>query len=387
MSTRRLVKIKDEQRLKLKNDNYVYDFSAAESADISDSFHKLLLHSSKAKVSITENVFLTAGKYFNIRMTGSKDPQPYNVVLSQSPSFKRIKHSLISGFMAEFPTFRAESASGPEKIVESVEQVLVTVQKNEFRKKSVDNSREDQLEPPGFTQSRLVPDLMDEYLPICFKTSDAQAKEILNIPRNKSALDVRGPFGPGLGFTRYSFGHNLLFAQGSAAFAVADFVDFLLRYYIYMYSIKKSARNGSQQYKDSVNPFEDDFEYTFNNKPHFVIYLALKTPSDFEGLFAADLHLITQIEQELNLGVVNNVVVRLPAPPASYSGKYPGIRFETAKAAGKEFEKFLTATSLSREDLSKKVERAVAIGHPSFVKEVREGLTTHGLPHEKFKSL
>ena len=148
MSTRRLVRIKDEQRLKLKNDDYLYDFSASESTDLSESFVKVLLHSSKAKVCITENIFLTAGKYFNIRMLGSKTPQPYTPVISQSPSFKRIKQSLVSAFLTKHPLFRSESSSGPEKIVESVEQVLVTVQKNEFRKKSHDAAHEEYVEPP-----------------------------------------------------------------------------------------------------------------------------------------------------------------------------------------------------------------------------------------------
>ena len=72
MSLNKLVQLKEGKKDKLKNDNFVYDFSITSIDSISPELSKAHFKSANVKISLTECLFSYFGKSFNIRIKNQR---------------------------------------------------------------------------------------------------------------------------------------------------------------------------------------------------------------------------------------------------------------------------------------------------------------------------
>jgi hypothetical protein len=204
----------------------------------------------------------------------------------------------------------------------------------------------------------------------------------------QSIFDLRGPFGQGMGLTRYSFGTILICASDSGCFSFVDFIDYLCRFYIYRYALSKAPED--RYILTQLDPFSDDFELTFNNGPAFHFMLDFESKAECDALVKHDLALLHQLEQELKLGVLGGISIRLQKAELNYEAELGGIKLSkvakmNAKTVGDRLgEMGLTDRGTALDQI---VEKAIIDGPKDYLRDLREGLVAVGLTKTKFKSL
>ena len=386
LSLSKLVQLKEDRKDRMRNDNFKFDFGITSLGSLAPEISVAYFKSQHVRLRLTESPFLVFGKSFSIRIKGSKNIEQFPAILSQSPLALCIKKNILALFFQSFPGYKGDTFSD----VGLATDMTTLLTKSAKPLKVVE--RRDELIPDG--QSRVaepVSDILDDTLPIIFvRNSSDFARRFTTIPAKSSIFDIRGPFGIGLGITRFSSGEYILVGQGSANLCYVDFIDYLTRFYIYSYAKAKSVEQGianTQQLLTDLDPFHDDLEFTFPNALKIHLYLAFKNKRDFEALFMRDFILLTELEAELKLGIIGNIVVRLPKIDSTYKDRLVHVRFEQTKVSIKDFQQTLASLGLDKNTPSKKVERVVICGRKEFCREWRKGFEGIGLESYKIKGL
>ena len=233
---------------------------------------------------------------------------------------------------------------------------------------------------------QLPEDILDDCLPLLFmKHSSTLSRRFTAVASKTPAFDIRGPFGIGLGVTRFASGDFVFVGQGSGTLPYVDFVDYLLRFYLHRYCAARMP--GDKELLKTLDCRQDDFAFTFVNPVSFSFYFAFKSKRDFEALFLRDFKIISLLEAELKLGVLGKVVIRLPKSDSTYGTRFEGISFDTAKVDTRNFLPTLTALGLQESSSQKKVERVVLCGRKEFCREWMKGLETTEIASNKIMGL
>ena len=374
MSLNRLVQLKEDRKLKMNNDNYSFDFAAGSLEKVGDRYSIAQFSSPKVKIVISESPFHTFGKTFNIRVKGSSEFGSFNVVLSHSVLFQKLKKNLFAYFFELAPEFKNSLFSEKTRPV-PVSQLLIS-SANDSKMKLIQNEESNEDSMQSIVESSI--EVSDRSLPILFKVDGgAMQQKIRNTPPSSACFDIRGPFGSGLKVSRFTHGRVILFGQGIETSAYIDLIDYIVRFYMYRYSIADSANTGVEETSE-IDPFKDDFDQSFNNEITFDFYLTFKDRRDFDSLFLQDLYLAKTIESKLRLGVLGQVIVCLPNVNPADSEKYQGISFTTQKVEVKSKDRLFELLSLNTEESIKKVEKVIACGAKEFTSELKSIFTTAG---------
>ena len=376
MNLNQLVQIKEDKKLKMKNDNYSFDFAVEGIEKLSAGFSIAFLNSSKAKLLLTESPFQIFGKTFNVRVKGTQEFGYFSVVLSQSALMKKIKNNILAHFIQAAPEFKGFARLGMQAPTDT--QTLFQESKQESAiKRSGSLIEEDSLrsiiETPG--------DVYDRNVPLLFKNDGGKMQlKLLNVAAKTSCFDIRGPFGPGLQISRFTFGRVLVVGQGTGAFSFLDLVDYIARLYIYRFA-KSRISDLDQTVLKQLDPFDDDFDQTFNNDLSFDFYFTFRSVKDFEATFLPDLQLAYQIESRLKLGVLGKVVVCLPKTERIDGTNYPEIAFTDQRLDRRQAREFSELFSLGGDAPDKKVEKVIACGSKGLNAELKAIAAEVGLEH------
>jgi hypothetical protein len=383
MSLNRLVQIKEDRKVKMRNDNFKYDFAVVGSETLSPDLVKFCIKSNNVKISLSENPFQTFGKCYNIRVRNSQYLGCFNSVLSQTLLALRIKKNLQAIFFDKFPNLRGatfKSIPAPEPMRPMIDKNSVVPRRKTSLKGVNEGAQNVQPVAPVLTE------IQDESLCLVFKPNiNAFATRLTHVPVKSEIFDVRGPFGTGLGINRFTYGGIILAGHGSACLSFVDFIDFLARMYMYKYAKIRWGKDGtSKGYSiEDLDPYKDDFEECFTNSFSVSFYLSLTNYKEFEALYAQDLQLISQLETELGLGVFRRAVIRLKNEDATIDQRYPGVVFTKTRIQSKNIPELLTQLDFQQ---VQKVEKVISAGRKSFCDELRFGLVASGLSEECIKS-
>lgn len=382
MSLNKLVQRKEDRKNKMVNNKHFFDFGVVSIESISAGYEVAHLKSANVEICLTENPFTIFGKYFNVRVNGWNGLFPFDVVLSRSETFAKVKINLLAYFFQAFPKLKTPffadiSAPVPAEVLYKTAQKALrraSTQENiEFISGTVDVSAPLEIRTPS--------------IGLVLKTgSNEYSRKLRNSATSSTIFDLKGPFGPGLGISRFSYGGHLLFGEDSGCLAFLDFMDYLTRYYIYMYA--KTQLNKKRDELDLLNPFKDDFELSFTNCPTFYFYLVLDSKSEFEALAQRDAYILARLEQELKLGLIGGISIRLGRSELNAGDNLPGVTFTKTKSLQKDMIGIaLSELGIQKGELNQKVEKAIGVGSKNFIVELRHSLSSEGLAEEKFKSL
>ena len=390
MSLNRLVQLKEDRKYKMRNDSFFYDFAVSNSETLSPDLVRFCLKSKNVKISLSENPFQIFGKNFNVRMKANLTLGPFNSVISQTNLAKTVKNNLIAIFIEMFPKFKGMGFGG----VGSSEAMSTLILKSiSMPRRKSNASPHNDLLPKGQTQNiTTIADIEDDALCLVFKPHiHAFATRLANVPIKSEIFDIRGPFGTGLGISRFSSGNIILAGQGSACLAFVDFIDFIARMYMYRYAKKmlegqmNSSSSGSTL--ADLDPYKDDFEETFNNNLSLSFYLSFRNKADFEALYKRDFQIITALETELKLNIVKSVVVRLKKEDFIQENQYPALHFTQTRIEEKTMPELVQLLGFPEQGLGEKVEKVIAAGNKKFCDQLKEGMSKLGLEKGRIKCL
>jgi len=382
MSLNKLVQRKEDRKNKMINNKHFFDFSVASMESISSSYEVAHLKSGKVEICLTENPFNYFGKYFNVRVSGWDGLYPFDVVLSKSETFAKVKKNVLAYFFQAFPELKSPIFADVGAPVPG--EVLYKSAPKVLRK----SSTHENMESIGGSVAISTPlEIRTSSIGLVSKGgSNAYSRKLRNTPSNTTIFDLKGPFGPGLGISRFSFGGYLIFGEDTGCLSLIDFLDYLSRYYIYMYS--KTKLQKTEEELEILNPFKDDFELTFNNNPVFYFYLVLTDKSEYEAFVQRDAYILATLEKELKLGVFGGISIRLARPELNVGDNLAGVNFTKTKTLqNNEIETALTELGIKKGELNQKVEKAIVVGSKNFILELKHSLSSEGLAQEKFKSL
>ena len=376
MNLNQLVQIKEDKKLKMKNDNYTFDFAVEEIEKLGASFSIAYLSSSKAKLLLTETPFQIFGKTFNARVKGTQEFGYFSVVLSQSGLMKKIKNNILAHFISAAPEFMEIARLGMQAPTDMM-SLLQECKQESANKRSASLIEEDSLksiiETPG--------DIYDRSVPLLFKNDGGRMQfKLLNVAAKTTCFDLRGPFGPGLQVSRFSHGRILIVGQGTGAFSFLDLVDYMARLYVYRFA-KARIPNVDASLLEQLDPFDDDFDQTFNNDLSFDFYLTFRSAKDFENTFLPDLQLAYKIEAQLKLGVLGKVVVCLPKAEQNGRESYPEITITSQRLERRQASEFRELFSIASGETDKKVEKIIACGSKGLCAELKAIAAEIGLEH------
>lgn len=382
MSLNKLVQRKEDRKNKMVNNKNFFDFAVISRDALSHTFDVVHLKSGKVEVCLTESPFSTFGKYFNLRVNGWNGVQPFDVVLSKSETFVKIKKNLLAYFFQAFPDLKTPIFADVAAPVPG--EALYKTAPKVIRKSSTHEEFESSIAVAPVTTPL---EIRTPSISLVMKSGSSEfSKKLRNIALETTLFDLKGPFGPGLGITRFSFGGHLLVGEDAGCLAYADFLDYLARYYIYAYTKTKLKKTDEEL--GLLNPFKDDFDLTFTNSPVFYFHFALDTKSEFEGLFQRDLYILAKLEEELKLGLVGGISIRLNRSEMNVGDNLPGVTFTKTKSLeNREIGTVLQELTIQKGELNKKVEKAIVAGSKNFILELKGSLISEGLSKEKFKSL
>lgn len=384
MGLKKLVQLKDDHKKKLVNNAYHFDFKVSDIEVLAPTIDKVTLTSSNVEVCLSENPFLLFGKYLNFRVKDWDGLSPFDLVLSRSNNFEKIKANILAHFYTMFPQFRGRNVVNVKEPVDV--ETLIKKKRKLLRK----NSTQDNIQHSTTVIVAPADDINTESISLLVKSGgNDYVRKLKNTPKNTTIFDIKGPFGPGLGITRFSFGVHLLCATDTGVFSFLDLIDYLCRFYIYRYAQSKSPQPDHESLQQ-LDPFSDDFDLTFNNLPTFYILLDLQDRQECDALVKNDLTLIAAIENDIKLGVVGGISIRLQKAELNYEAEVPGVSLsKTKKWDAKAVLERLDEIGVTERGslLDQKVEKAIMAGHKGYLRDLREGLIAAGVNKTKFKSL
>lgn len=386
MGLKKLVQLKDDRAKKMVNNSFSFDFkvnnvnSGTYEAPTINCIH---FKSTKTQVCLSENPFLLFGKFFNVRIKDFEGLCPFYFALSRSESFFPIKQNILSHFYHVYPNFRSKNLP-QEKPAVDVETLL-----NRSKKPLRRASTHDDFQQTSSVSVNPPEDIKGESICLLVEPNTNRFEAKMRDGRLQQTIyDLRGPFGQGMGLSRHCFGSILICASGSGCFPFVDLVDFLCRFYIYRYVLSKGVQD--KKLLAQLDPFSDDFELTFNNNPTFYFILDFESKLECDVLIRDDLVLIWKLEQELKLGVIGGISIRLQKAELNYEAELGGLKLsKVAKTNAKSLGDRLTEVGLVERGpgLDQKVEKAIINGPKDYLRDLREGFIDAGVTKNKFKSL
>ena len=383
MGLKKLVQLKDDRKKKMVNDSYQFEFAVCNFEVVAPTIDLAHLKSPKVEICLSENPFLLFGKFFNLRVKDWEGLASFEVVMSRSERFEVIKRNVLATFLDSYPQFRTIDHQGMKPAVDM--ESLISRTKRVLRK----GSTHENYKQSSTVSVAPVDDIKTESICLMLKAgSNDFARKLKNTALKTTIFDLKGPFGHGFGITRFCFGGQVFCGNDSGCFSFVDFADYLCRYYIYRYVQSKTPQDKVKL--NQLDPFSDDFEFTFNNEPTFYFIFDFETKAEFEALMKKDLHLIARLEQELKLGLIGGISIRLQKAELKYGEDLEGISFsKVAKTTSKTLPDRLKELGFKDkgELLDQKVERVIVAGPREYLRDIREGFLAMGVNKSKVKSL
>jgi hypothetical protein len=348
--------------------------------DVTGTLARVTFKSKGFKVNLSGNSFCTFGKYFNLRFKGTEEIRPYSCTLCQTPEHSDIKRSLIARFVSENSWLKLHNKQLAIRDNHLLEQMTGRLETEEGAGELQMGKKVD-LEKAGKSTRHQI---LGETLTLVIKQGNGKCtSKIFNQPLNLNNFDIRGPFGSGLEISRFASGNIVCIGQGTGCNPFLDLLDFLTRYYIYMYPL----HNGTGAPDPLLDPFMDDFKYTFHNNLSFSFLLCFKNKKDFEEFYLTDLSIISQMEKKVGIKLVSRIVVYISNLDSMYPQKYPEIEFTTIKIDLKAINDLFWKIGITKESSNESIEKIILCGKRPFVNDIRNSLKHWNIEDNKINVL
>jgi hypothetical protein len=375
-----LVKLKEFRATRKRNDTASFDWNISKITDVTGTLARVSFRSKGFKVNLSGNAFCTFGKYFNIRFKGTDEIRPYSCTLSQTQEHFEVKQRLIARFAADNAWLKLHSREVTIQDTKLLEQMAGTLETEENAKEVQIVKIKDGENGGKFARLQIL----GEALTLVIKQGKGKCtSKIFNQPLNLNNYDIRGPFGSGLGISRFASGKIVCIGQGTGCNPFLDLLDFITRYYIYMYPL----HNGTGVPDPLLDPFKDDFKFTFNNNLTFSFVLCFKNKKDFEEFYLTDLSIISQMEAKVGIKLVNRIMVYISNLDSMYPQKYPEIEFTTIKLDLKAINDLFGKLGVTKDNVSESLEKVILCGKRPFVNDMRNCLKHWNIEENKLNVL